>query len=211
MVAYTSPDCIPYFECSDPVCLNTGTTCEHDSVWCQQAEIIESRLDEFDTTVTRAVTTVPMVLLQTNVSFRHTVQISGFTTVEFTETVVDTDSMADLDNLPTGFTVNTPGLYEVVVYLFGVTETLGSSMGINVTFSLNPVNPGLNGVQQNSIMTTYLAVIADIQVTPQIHMVIPFFAGQVGSVAVSTGGSVGDYIQFSYAMVGATWMADLPT
>lgn len=210
MVAYTSPDCIPYAECSDSVCLNTGTVCEPSTVWCDQAEVIEARLDTFDQIVTRTADTVPMVFMARSSPFTHLAATFTGTTYEFTEVVVDTDDMANLDVNNTGFTVQTPGLYQVVVYLFGLTQTAGSDMGINVTFSLSPASPPINGISNGSLQTTYGATFDDILVTPQIHMTIPFFAGQISSLVITTGADAADSVTFSYAMMAATWMADLP-
>lgn len=210
MVAYTSPDCLPYFECTDPLCLNTGSVCEPSTVWCDFATIVDQRLTDLDDLVTRTATSPPMAFVQTSVPFTHQVANINGTEVPFTESVVDTDNMVDLTLNPLGFTIHTPGLYEFVVYLFGLTATSGSDLTIQTTLNLSPSNPGINGVFANSLSMGYQASIDDILVTPQIHFMLPVFAEQVATVLITTGGTVGDSVTFSYAMMAATWMADLP-
>lgn len=211
MVAYTNPDCIPYFECTDPVCLNTGTTCEHDSVWCDQARIIEGRLNDFEQVVARTATTVPMVILQRTEPFTLPLSNTTGINITFTEVVVDTDDMADLDSSPLGFTVNTPGLYEVVCYLFGTAENpAGPSLSVTMILSMGPPYYINGGVSVGAAVMGYSINLTNAQVTPQIHTVLPLQAGQASSISVGASGVTTDRVNFEYALCSAAWIADLP-
>jgi hypothetical protein len=125
--------------------------------------------------------------------------------------VIDTDNMVNLDANALGATINTPGLYEIVVYLYGLTATSGSDLTVITTLTLNPANSGINGVAMNSLGMGYSAFIDDILVTPQIHFLLPIEAGQSTSITITTGGTVGDSVTFTYAMMSLSWMADLPS
>lgn len=210
MVAYTSPDCIPYFECTDPVCLNTGTLCEPTSIWCDQAQIVEHRLDQFEQAIARTAETVPMVVLQRTEPFTHLLSNFTGTIIQFTQVVVDTNDMADLGVNQLGFTVRTAGVYEIVCYLIGTTDTTASDLSTNMSIRFSSPNFSGNGITISSLGTNFVAGVVDSIVTLQIHFAMPLNTGQSSSILIQTGGDAADRVNFTYAMCAASWLADLP-
>lgn len=210
MVAYTSPDCIPYFECSDPVCLNTGSLCEPTSIWCDQARLVENRFAQFEQVISRTAETVPMVLLQRPEPFTHLVSNTTGTIVNFTQVVVDTNDMADLGAYPLGFTVRTSGIYEIMCYLIGTTDTTASDLSVSATFRTNAPFYVNNGFSIGTLSTNFVAGVVDSIVTLQIHMPLPLNTGQMTTLEIGTGGDAADRVNFSYAFMSASWLAELP-
>lgn len=210
MVAYTSPDCLPYFECTDPICVNTGTACDHSSVWCDFAAAVETKLDQFDGVADRTAVTVPMVWLETSVPLVTQVGTFASVPVPFTSVVVDTDNMANLDQNNNAFVINTSGLYEVVFYATGVTNTSGSNITSVSTIRFTPLNLNYAPVNVNELVMDFSVQVDDVILTPQIQQVLPLLAGQTASTFFDISGSAPDTIIYNYVMVSATWIGDLP-
>ena len=207
MVAYTSPDCLPYFAGTDSPCLNTGTLCDPSTVWCDFAEIVEARLDEFDAVVARTADSVPIAWVETTEAERITVGGSEFFPT-FTTVKADTDDMVNLDEDSSGFVVNTAGLYVIFGYAIGVTTTVSGNMAINYSATLSPPNAIPNTV--NSLSVGRSAIPDDVAQTVNVHFTIPVLAGQTITAQLTTGGSVGDFMTFSKISLGAAWIGDLP-
>lgn len=109
MVAYTPQFCIPFFEPTDSPCLNIGTVCEPQSVWCAAMGIVESNLTAFDTVVARTATAVPLA----SISFEGDPDnntING--TIPFDIVNLDTDNMVDL-SVFAGITPRRNGIYGI--------------------------------------------------------------------------------------------------
>lgn len=210
MVAYTSPDCLPYFECTDPLCVNTGSLCEPSTVWCDFATAVEAKLDEFDAVAQRTAVTVPMVWLETSVPLVTTAGVGSSFPVAFTSVVVDTDNMANLDENNNGFTIVTPGLYEILFYAIGLTETAGSNISSLPSIRFTPSNVAYAPVSQNELTMDFNVQVDDVIVTPQIQQVLPLQAGQLASTVLDISGTNPNTITYSYIMVSATWIGDLP-
>lgn len=210
MVAYTSPDCIPYFECTDPVCVNTDGLCEPTSVWCDQAQLVENRFAQFEQVITRTAETVPLVILQRTEPFTHLLSNTIGSLVQFTQVVADTNNMADLSVNQLGFTVRTSGIYEVVCYLIGTTDTTASDLSVTMTQSFSAPVYSNNGITIPSLGTNFLAGVVDSIVTLQIHFAVPLNTGQSTTLGINTGGDINDRINFTYAFCAASWLAELP-
>lgn len=210
MVAYTSPDCLPYFECGDPVCLNTGTVCDPSTVWCDFAAAVEAKLDEFDAVASRTAFTVPMVWMDRSTPFVTTVGVGITNPVVFDSVVVDTDNMASLDVNNNGFSIMTSGLYQIVAYAIGQTDTAGSGISAALNLIFSPFNATYTPVNVSSLTAISTVQVDDVILTPQIQMVLPLVVGQLVSVTIDVSGVNPNTVTFSQIMVSATWMADVP-
>ncbi len=214
MVAYTDPDCIPYFEGGDSVCLNTGTACDPSTVWCDQAEIIEAKLDFFDSVVARTATSVPIAWVQTTTPFTYQIDSSPpelhmvFTTVR-----VDTDNMVNLDVEADGFTINTPGLYNFWIFATGTTSTnlgAGQSMEGRVNLSLEGL-PAIYGLATISEMTaSWESFVNDVRIATNGSFVLAATAGTIVRASISGSGIVADSVTYTQVSMGASWIGDLP-
>jgi hypothetical protein len=138
MVAYTSPDCLPYYECTDSPCLNTGTVCEPSTVWCDLTALLETRLNGFDGTVSRTAVAVPFAKVA-----RFAVQLIDVTVpdpdlfVHFDTVLADNANMVDLDADDRFITVTDPGIYHFEVYMSGL-PTAAVANGFQTTLATAP-------------------------------------------------------------------------
>lgn len=208
MVAYTSPDCLPYFEGTDSPCLNTGTLCDPSTLWCDFAEIVEGRLDEFDDVVARTATSTPIAWVQTTTAFTSTAGVNSEVFVPFDTVRMDTDNMVNLDANPNGFYVNTSGLYTVFGYAFGsVTITGAFSATLDLDFipssSAYPAN-------YNSLFVNHSINFTGALLGMNIHFTVPLFAGQQVIANINCGGTANDSITLSQVSLGVAWMGGLP-
>lgn len=122
MVAYTAPDCLPYFECDDPTCLNTGTTCEPSTVWCDMTAILETVMNDFDSTVARTATQVPFFKLARTTEQlidNNNFAIDFGTCIEWDSVLADNDNMVNLDVESRGAFIQTPGIWQIELYVEG--------------------------------------------------------------------------------------------
>lgn len=208
MVAYTSPDCLPYFEGTDSPCLNTGTLCEPSTLWCDFANAVETRLDQLDEPVDSTITSTPIAWVETTTPVVFT---NGGADLEvaFTTIRIDTDEMVDLDANNNGFAIQTDGLYTIFGYAFGTTNTSGSSISTVLTLRFIPNM----SVYPNSFNTLFVNRDTQVQDTTQaanIHFTVPLFAGQFVTATITGGGTVNDTITYSKISLGAAWMGGLP-
>lgn len=209
MVQYTSPDCLPYFGCDDSPCLNTGSVCDPSTVWCDFAELVEAKLNEFDAAVLRTAGSIPMAWIQATVP---TVIVADTPAVPiiFDSPLVDTDGMVNLDTLPSSITINTPGLYQFVFSGVGVmtnggTATAELAATLAPSLGLFPINP------PTFTSVDFESPITGLVVTPMISVLYPFAAGQSLSMSAQmTGVSAPDNVAYSLITASLTWLADLP-
>ena len=214
MVAYTEPDCIPYFEGGDSVCLNTGTLCDPSTVWCDQAEVIEAKLDLFDSIVDRVVTSVPIAWVQTTTPFPYIIGVSGDLHMVFTTVRADTDNMVNLDVESDGFRVNTSGLYHIWGFATGTTNTSflpGNSMEgvyrLRVDGPQAPYGfPTISEVNNSFEIST----VNDVRVAINFAITLPIVAGAQLRVTMGGSGFTNDRITYTDVSLGATWVGDLP-
>ncbi len=209
MVAYTSPDCLPYFGCDDPLCLNTGSTCEPSTVWCDFAEAVEAKLNTFDEVVQRTAGSVPMAWIQATVP---TVVLADQPSapIIFDSPLVDTDDMVDLDTLPSSLTVNTPGLYQLVYSGVG-TATNGGAAAVHLDANLAPFASLYSFNPPSFTSVDFEIPITGLVVTPMISVVYPLAAGQSFNFAARmTGVPAPDNVIYSLITAGLVWLGDLP-
>lgn len=120
MVAYTSPDCLPYFECTDSPCLNTGTTCEPSTVWCDLTALLEPRLNAFDDIRARTATAVPFAKVARFAQQFINVSVVNYDSlIQFDTVLADNDNMVDLDTDNRYVVIHRPGIYHYEVYMAG--------------------------------------------------------------------------------------------
>lgn len=208
MVAYTSPDCLPYFEGTDSPCLNTGTLCDPSTVWCDFAEIVERRLDEFDAVVESTITSTPIAWVETTTP---TVIVVGSVAHEpvFTTVRIDTDQMVNLDTNSGGFTIQTDGLYVVFAYAFGVANGVANGVSSILDVDFIPINSSYPN-SFTTLFTNRTPLVVDVAQTNNIHFTVPLFAGQFIRPTLDVGGTVGDFITYSQISLGVAWMGGLP-
>lgn len=209
MVAHTSPDCLPYFEGTDSPCLNTGTVCDPSTVWCDFAELVEVKLTEFDSIVARTATSTPIAWVETLVPALWTVGDPDIA-VPFDTVRMDTDSMVNLDATPSGFVINTPGLYQIFGWVIGLTDMSGGTIEVSATITLTPTSLAYGTPSVNQLNTDFELITQDVLATPNIHMVLPLQAGQSLFMTIGGGGSAGSTVLFGQVSLGAAWMGDLP-
>lgn len=210
MVAYTTPDCLPYYTASDPLCLNTGTVCDEHTVWCDFAELVEAQLTAFDEVVDRAATSVPMAWIETTTPFTFSPGGSSLA-VPFDTVRVDTDNMADLDANASALTVTRSGLYQLTAYGTATWDRVGAGTGAaRMTVFILPflLNMGqATASNYSSNRATYL----DLEtVSPALQVVVPMMAGQQAIANISGSGVSTDVATYSKAMMALTWVGDLP-
>lgn len=116
MVAYTAPNCIPYFEGPEDICLNTGTVCDPSTVWCDIAALVDAKLTEFDNIVNTSVNTFPYAEVAiTDVPFDlSSGTSSGMTQIAIWDAVLgDSDNIVDLGTDPSTFYLRRSGIWSV--------------------------------------------------------------------------------------------------
>lgn len=121
MVAYTPDFCLPYFECSDNPCVNTGTDCDPSTVWADMVRIVDAQLSAVDGVIGRTADAIPIG----SVSYIPDTPVALSGQIPFDIINADTDSMVDL-TLFQGITPQRNGVYRVdarVLYqLIGTNE-----------------------------------------------------------------------------------------
>lgn len=209
MVAYTDPDCIPYWEGGDGPCVNTGTLCEPSTVMCDAMSIVEARLDEFDDLVARIATSTPIALVTRETSLRTVVGDSVL--VEFTSSVVDTDNMVSLDAEPTAIQINQSGLYQVFFSFRGLASiaTAPNTVQVSATLQVSTAAPYPN-LFTNAIIAGGTAHQNGAFLTVNASSVWPLTAGQVLTLDTIGNGTVNDGANWSAIAMGAAWMGELP-
>lgn len=130
MVAYTSPDCLPYYECTDSPCLNTGTVCEPSNVFCDLTAIVEEILNSFDSTVGRTATGVPFAKVARTASQVESVLSGNLVRafqVEWDTVLADNADMVNLDADNLYVKINRPGIWWVELYMVGTPDTTANN------------------------------------------------------------------------------------
>jgi len=211
MVAYTSPDCLPYFECTDSPCLNTGTVCEPSTVWCDLTALLEPRLNAFDDIVARTATAVPFAKAARSAVQTIDMNIPEYSpSVRFDTVLADNDNMISLDVDDRFIFVNRPGIWEFEAYFRGsppntvgnIIETAITEGGIgDVSFESEDSTTCRNGDAFTRMAYTRSVSQADIDLAGGFVVGVGanMFSGTVG----------GGIITIEYAELTAYWVADL--
>lgn len=211
MVAYTTPDCLPYFTVDDSPCLNTGTLCDPSTVWCDFAALVDAQLDAFDEVVDRAATSVPLAWVETTTPYQT--PVGTLFPVPFDTVRVDTANMVDLDLNSSAITVTRSGLYLVDAYATGIYDRLGASTGatrLTVQFVPGSTIP-LGSGAATILFSSNRAMGFDLeQMSPAIQGVIPLAAGTVVVASTTSSGVSTDVLIFSKVMMSLAWTGDLP-
>lgn len=220
MVAYTSPDCLPYYECTDSPCLNTGTVCEPSNVWCDMTALLEVILNDFDDTVARTATAVPYAKVARSAPQTLTLLNTLFTRVFWDTVLADNANMVDLDVDNVFVKINRPGIWWIELYVCGIPNpvnfndlsshivqrgpTVGGFPGTSLSesaaewrFNLVSVEPGTT---QNRLAFAFQVTQADIDSNSTID---------IGAVVGAIGATPTDGIlTISYAEMTVYWTAD---
>jgi hypothetical protein len=115
MVAYTQEFCLPFFEGTDALCVDTGPTCEPSTVWCDMAARIDEALTEFDEAAARSVDSFPYAQVAMSSGFEiDTGDSTSETHLVLWDTVVgDSDAMVNLDTDSSTVTVRRSGIWNM--------------------------------------------------------------------------------------------------
>lgn len=222
MVAYTTPNCLPYFTGSDNPCVNTGSVCDPSTVWCDMATLIDAKLSEFDSTINRAVDSFPYAEVAiTTVPF---VLSSGATNL-LTEIVTwdtvlgDSDDIVNLSVDPNTFYLRRSGIWHVkmaTVWRSSLADTrLTNTMSVitgaptltsvgafaNRTWVEAVPDPGTivgGGLGLETTMDVFVLVDVSAGFPAAFNMTFSGFAASTFTLTVEQ------------ALMSAQWMADLP-
>lgn len=210
MPGYTSPDCLPYFLCTDSPCLNTGTECEPSTVFCDLIALVDTKLTEVDDIIGRTTTAVPFAKVARNATFTSNNGIAGYDSRIVWDTVVeDNFNMVDLDANSKAILVRTPGLYVTSVYVVGtppptVSNILNVYVGTQVgTFDAQCDSLWRSGTTYNNLVLQRQITDFDINVAHQgafpVSTIVDF-QGTIGTGIVTV----------TYAEMTVYWFGDVP-
>lgn len=211
MVAYTTPDCLPYYECSDSPCLNTGTVCEPSTVWCDLTDIIDSRLTGYDQTLSRTAAAVPFVKVAQTKLQLNDYSIGGTTgRINFDTVLADNDNLVNLDVENQFINLNRAGLWRLELYMYGSPPPVVSNI-----FSSSLIRSDTTTTTVGTANALWRAVICfnrigAVQVVTQADVDNSggLFIGAVGSFRI--GGGVGNNtVIVNYTELTAYWVSDL--
>lgn len=213
MVAYTSPDCLPYLTSGDSFCETLGpSVCDQESVWCRFAEGVDAVLTELDEVASQTVASNPIAWVENTAGFAYVVG-SGEVLVPFDAVRVDTDNMVDLSTLPYGFAFNTPGLYQVWAYLQGTNDPAPAGLVQPVaTLRLLPRSVTYGAFTPNEMEIDYMVPSAAASATLAYggQHVMPITVPRTLQLAMTASGTSGDVITYTKISVGAARMGELP-
>lgn len=111
MVAYTNPDCLPYFEGTDSPCVNTGTVCEPSTVWCDLAELLDARFTAWDSVLGRTAVTVPFAQVRRTTPVTFPLTASTTFPLTWEESVQDNNDMVNLTIDPQTVYIRRSGIW----------------------------------------------------------------------------------------------------
>lgn len=209
MVAYTSPDCLPYFQCTDSACLNTGSVCEHSSVFCDLVALLDARLTDVDNIIGRTTTAVPFAKVARNAVYTLNTNTPGYDTrIPFDTVLEDNFDMVNLDLNSKAILVSTPGIYLAAAYWVGTPPNVVSNVSNvyigNQTGSFDAETDSLwrSGTNYANLAHQRLVTAANIT---NAGGQFPFsilvdFQGTIGTGIVTT----------TYAELTVYWVADAP-
>lgn len=220
MVAYTSPDCLPYFECTDSPCLNTGTVCEPSTIWCDLVDEVDLILTGFDSTVGRTASAVPFAKVARSAEQTHQMNITLFTRVFWDTVLADNANMVDLDADNVFVKINRPGIWWVELYVAGIPNasnfnelashivqrgpTVATFPGTSLSEASGQWRQNLISVQpnttQNRLAIAFQVTEADLATNSTID--IGAVVGATGTVPTSS------FITISYAEMTVYWTAE---
>lgn len=211
MVSYTSPNCLPYMDEDDPICLNTGDQCDPSTVWCDFAGLVDARLTAMDEVVQRTAVSTPIGWAETNVPILFPNLFAATTYLPVFDTVrVDTDDMVSLDALPSVLTVQTSGLYQIVAYTQGVFDTAGGTPQLIIDIGLNPT-VSLYGLATPSSGRSHMGTpIDDVTLAAQVTTVLPIQAGSQITMSILPLGGSSETLVLGRTYLAAAWLGDLP-
>lgn len=130
MVAYTTPDCLPFFEGTDSPCLNTGTVCDPSTVWCDLAELLDAKFTAWDGVLNRTVVSYPIAQVRRTTPV--TVSLGNLDSFPITweEVVQDSNDLVDLALDPQTIYVRRPGVW--VYHFTAVVSAATASRGLTL-------------------------------------------------------------------------------
>lgn len=209
MPGYTTPDCLPYFLCSDDPCLNTGTVCEPSTVFCDFTALLDAKISAIDNIIGRTATAIPLAKVARNSVYTINTNPIGYDARIAWDTVVeDNNDMVDLDLNSKAILVQTPGIYMISSYVIGAPPAT-----VNNIFSI------YIGTSTGSILTQadtlWLGGTNPETVAHEELITAPNIAGFGGAFPLSTladfQGTTGTgIVTVNYAEMTVYWVADVP-
>lgn len=132
MVAYSATYCLPCLEGTDSPCLNTGTTCDPSTVWCDLVNLVEAQLVQVDSLLSRTFTAIPLASVTGTANNEAFPSQVVWDTVEF-----DTDGMVNLDVSPLTVTPRRSGVYMTFGYISSINPDVPTEGFEHKTFIQN--------------------------------------------------------------------------
>lgn len=209
MPGYTTPDCLPYFLCTDDPCLNTGTVCEPSTVFCDFTALLDTKISAIDNIIGRTATAIPLAKVARNSVFTIDTNVVNYDARIVWDTVVeDNNDMVDLELNPRAITVHTPGIYMVSGYAIGAPPNtvnnifyiyLGTGTG---SFTTQASTLWLGGTNPETIANQQLVTQFNIDTFSGVYpfSLLADFQGTVGTGIVTV----------NYAELTVYWVADVP-
>lgn len=211
MVAYTSPDCLPYFECSDSACLNTGTACEHSTVFCDLVALLDTRLTGFANVVARTNTAIPFAKVARTSNQEIDTNVVGYDNRVIWDTVLaDNFDMVDLTANPKEINIPEAGLWLVTGYVNGfpsvvVSNIFQMSLGSGVgTFQVEQ-----DSLYRGNFTSNYNNAVSQFELTP---FQLAANGGKFPiSMLVDLSGTIGDgIVTVQSAEMTVYWIGETP-
>lgn len=209
MPGYTSPDCLPYFLCTDSPCLNTGTECEPSTVFCDLVALLDTKLTTVDDIIGRTTTAVPFAKVARNATFTSNNGIAGYDSRIVWDTVVeDNFNMVDLDANSKAIVVRTPGLYMATSYVVGSPPaTVSNLFNVYIGTAVGTFDTETDSLWRSG--TTYNNVALHRQVTAA--NIASFSGAFPFSTLVDFQGTIGTgIVTVTYAEMTVYWFGDVP-
>lgn len=167
MVAYTTPDCLPYFQCSDSACLNTGTTCEHSTVFCDLVNLLDTRLTGFANIVARTNTAIPFAKVARTSNQTIDTNTPGYDNRIIWDTVLaDNYDMVDLTANPKEIRIPEAGLWLATAYVNGFPSVVVSNLfTVSIGSGLGTFQVEQDSLYRGNFTSNYNNAVTQFQVT----------------------------------------------
>lgn len=208
MVAYTTPDCLPFFECDDSPCLNTGTVCDPSTVWCDLTAILEQKLNGFDETIGRTATAVPFAKVALTTTQTIDTSVASYDNmIRFDTVLADNDNMVNLDSNSRFIRIRRPGLWHFELYMSGSPPATAGNMFVSYITQGNYVSMSLGQAMWRDGVV-YNRAATDVEVTQTgLDATLTFNVGAAADYDDGIASTTG-IVTVTYAELTAYWIGE---
>lgn len=207
MVAYTSPDCLPFFECTDSPCLNTGTECEPSTVFCDLTALLDAKFLAFETTTLRTSVAIPIFKVARTAQQIIDTNIAGVSDqIEWDTVLADNENMVNLDVDPTVARIDRAGLWQFELYLFGFPPQTSGNILIAALDNGGTTGFGSDSAMWRTGQSAYTRLSFGREITQaSLDSTGPFTVGASASFTGTTGNGL---ITIEYAELTGFWFGE---